>query len=206
MRGLLADGNAIRQFRKKKTWTQEDTADACGCSVRTIRNAERGDRIDSRTLVGLANVLGATIESIIKPEAIEVSIAEQHVQTVRDWLDAFMTKDVERLMQFHHDDTVLELPGTYDMPAGGNFIGKQQVRHHFNTLFPTFDPVEVHDEEFDAVGKLVFHRSTMTGKNRKTGYEITARYFSEFEFKDALIIRRMTISDLTEHRRSWEEN
>ena len=203
MRGLTANSAAIRQLRKAKAWTQEDLAAACRCSSRTIRNAERGDRIDTSIVAVIAERLETSIATITESMAADPSPTQQNVKIVQEWLGAFMAADIQRIAPLHHPETTLELPGTEGMPGGGHFAGHEQVRDHLLEVFSIFEPLLAADEEFDAVDNLVFHRSTMTGKNRNTGYEFASRYFNEFEFQDGLIMRRMTISDLTEHRRCF---
>jgi len=60
MRGIETDGARIRNLRKARGWTQEELAAAVPCSVRTVRNAERSQRIDLATLSQISSALART--------------------------------------------------------------------------------------------------------------------------------------------------
>lgn len=211
MRGIQVNSEALRQLRKAKGMSQEGLAGVCGCSTRTVQNAERGKPMDAATLALFSEALAAPLEQLLPPPGAAASTngdqRARNIETVKQWLAAFHAMDIDRLVALHHPDSVIELPGTKDMPAEvgvGSFQGRDAARQHYEAVFSIFEPLETKDDVFDATANLVFHRGTMTTKNNATGYEFTARYFNEFELEDGLILRRMTISDLTEHHRSFE--
>ena len=57
----------IRKLRLQKGWTQEELAELCNVSTRTIQRIERGQPAGLETLKGLAAVFEVDIESL-KPE------------------------------------------------------------------------------------------------------------------------------------------
>lgn len=64
-------GEAVRQAREAKGWTQQTLAGKCGCDVRTIRNLEQGRPVALRTLRELCEALALDIADIAG-EAAEI--------------------------------------------------------------------------------------------------------------------------------------
>ncbi len=58
----------LKQFRKKKGWTQEKLAQEAGISFHTLIKIERGDIKGPRlgTLIKLAKALGVSIDDLVK--------------------------------------------------------------------------------------------------------------------------------------------
>ena len=204
MRGQLSNGETIRQLRKLKGFTQEQLAEAAGCATRTIRNVEQSKLIDIKTLQKIAVVLVVPLATISVFDSVsEEDQQQRHIGILHEWFEAFLESDIPRLLTFHHPETVLELPGAGTMPGipeSAIFTGLEALREHFTIVFSQFCFLRVLQQTFDAKGDLVFHRSTTTLRGIETGKEATVKFYNEFEFRDGLIIRRMTISDLAGHR------
>ena len=206
MRGLQSDGFAFLQLRRLRGWTQAELAQACDCSTRTIRNVESSKRIDGNTLSRIADALATRLSEITcERSKYDHLQREAHKRIVSSWWQAFMAEELEKLLSYHHPDTVLENPGTEGLPGGGTFNGLEQARGHFEVVYSIYEPVSVRDERLEAVSDRVFFRATATARVRATGKEFTAKYFNEFQFRDRLIIRRLSIQDLTGHRRSLHQ-
>ena len=201
MRGVQPDGQAIRRLRKAQGLTQEGLAAQACCSARTVRSAEQGNSIDARTLSLIAEALDLPYLQLCA-DSSQSGNDSSNLDLAKSWLDAFMAADWEKMKLLHHPDHTIELPGADDM-LGGDHPDVDQVEAHMQTTFELFEPLEARDEVFDAAGEFVFHRATMTGRIKQTGFILEARYFNEFEIRDGLIFRRLTISDLKEHRKAW---
>jgi len=89
------------------------------------------------------------------------------------------------------------MPG---IPESASFQGLEALREHYIQIFSMLRFIKVSEQHLDAKGDLVFHRSTATLRGNETGREATTKFYNEFEFRDGLIIRRVTISDLGGHR------
>lgn len=205
MRGAQVDGHVIKQLRKTKGWTQEQLAQDCECSVRTVRNIEQSEkRIDVATLVRVADALEVTVADLTVADAnrFPASLLERHMQIVADWQQAYISCDVDRILQFHQPDTVLEMPGSESLEAGGTFRGIDELRAHLESAFQHIRVAEVHDEKVHAVDNLVFSRPLSTMLAIPTGKTFTARFLNEFEFRDEKICRRLTIVDWGLYRKS----
>ena len=200
MRGIHIHGDGICLLRKQRGWTQEELANLVGCSARTIRNAEQSRQIDVKTLRQIAAVFDVPLATISVSEQDQ---QQRHIEIVHEWLHAFHEADIPRLLEFHHPETVLELPGAEGLagvPEPAIFKGLEALHEHFRSMFLEFRILQVLQQTFDTKGDLVFHRATSTMRGIETGKEATTKFYNEFELRDGLIIRRLTISDLAGHR------
>ena len=197
MRGIETKGDVIRQARISLGWTQEELAHQSGCAARTVRSAEKNQRLDLETVNLISAALALPISEIANSPATSDELQKSHIEIVLDWQDANEAADIERILAFHSADTILELPDTANMPAGGDFDGIDQLRNHLTELFTVFRIKSVADVNIDACGQLVFHRTTTTVASVATGKKSTTRFLNEFEFADRKICRRTAISDLS---------
>jgi len=200
MRGLTPAGDVIRDRRKVLGWTQEELATRVRCNSRTVRNAEQGKRIDGNTLSAIAKAMDMTLPEI---SVSEENQQQRHIEIVHEWIEAFFEADIPRLLAFHHPETELELPGAGTMPGipeTATFKGLEALREHFTSIFSMLRFIRILEQTFDTQGALVFHRSTAIMRGNDTGREATTKFYNEFEFRDGLILRRVTISDLGGHR------
>lgn len=90
-RGIESNGEAIREKRKALGMTQEQLAARCDYSVRTIRSAENGSRIDVTTLSGIGNALSVPVH-FVSAAVSDANEMEQNRQTAMEWEDAFFIR------------------------------------------------------------------------------------------------------------------
>lgn len=205
MRGIEVNGTAIRLARQFRNWTQEQMGEECSCSVRTIRAAEAGRRIDHATLQRMADALEMSTTSITKSQRISLPERERNMQTVRQWRAAFFAQDVESLLRLQHPDCAVSLPGTDELPHGGNFKGVPELRAHYRGVFESVLFRDLHEERLSAVEHQVFHWSTVTVVVLATQQEFTATHASRFEFSADKIIFRETVADYSKFREALEQ-
>lgn len=205
MRGVEVDGLLIRRLRIASGLTQSDLATRVDCDEKTVRKAESNKgRIDVRLAVTIAEHLNCEPVLIIKcAEESSVQVL-RNKEIVLAWNDAYVESDVERIMSLHHENSILEIPGSEGLPAGGNYSGIGQIRSHMIEMFSLFKLVHVSEVGFDlhAFDDVAFLRSTATFRFLPNDKEFTARFLNEFQFKDGRIFRRVSISDLTGFRES----
>ena len=200
-RGIEPDPALIKKLRLSKGWTQDDLALAVSCSTRTVRNAEKGNRIDSATMNSIAEAFDMRVSEISLQANESKSLNSRHIEMAKHWAKAYQNSDVEGVLKYHHPDIRLELPGTAEMTGSEVFVGIEAVREHTIYAFEVIKILEVHFEVFDAVEQLVFHRAKTSFLGLKTNHEFTATHLNEIEFKDQRIIRRTMIADLAGYRK-----
>lgn len=200
-RGIQPNAEQVRSLRKSLGWKQEDLAEIVDCSTRTIRNAEKGNRIDSATLHSIAEAFGVDIAELVATEPVSDQLQARRIEIVKSWAKGYENSDVELTVKHHHSEIRLELPGAGELLGSEVFDGIAAVKNALQMAYDFFYLSKVHHEDFTAVGDLVFHRAETTFKSVDSNREFTTKFVNEFEFKDDKIIRRTTISDLTGHRR-----
>lgn len=212
-RGLCIESERLRTLRTARGLTQRQLAELADCSVRTIRNAEQGRGIDPSTLRAIAQALATSPATLIRssPEPRREKVpttlprqhpAEQSLQQVERWHNAFRACDAVRLMALHTQDTILELPGATELAGADRFVGWEAVRQHYFDTFATFRLLAEQIKTMDVAESLVLERVEATFVAISTRREFTTKFYHEFELAGGLIRRRLTISDLTPHRRA----
>ena len=98
-------GIRIKALRESKGHTQEEFAEICGASVRTISNIERGQSTpDLRTIYAIAKNLSISIDELLKINTYsKKSVARQQkeyelitkIQSVSDGLLDYLAEDIE---------------------------------------------------------------------------------------------------------------
>jgi transcriptional regulator with XRE-family HTH domain len=146
-RGIVVRGSAVQSFRHARGLTQEELAKLANLDVKTVRNAEQGKRLDADTLQRLAKALEAELATLVEPTEDAGSRQEKWRQLVLDWQRLFDEHDIEGLMALYHNDAVLSLPGGENIPFGGIYRGKAEVRkaHEIAWQQTRQQPIELAD-------------------------------------------------------------
>ncbi|WP_145579540.1 helix-turn-helix domain-containing protein [Yersinia vastinensis] len=79
----------IRELRQARAWSQEQLAELCGLSVRTIQRIENGEQASLETLGAIAAVFDLKASELYSPEAsqpqdVPVDAVDQRVLDARD--------------------------------------------------------------------------------------------------------------------------
>lgn len=197
MRGITANGNQIRELRKSFGFTQEELAKRASCDVKTIRKAEKGGRVDLRTLSRIATALQVTSADVAMGADNSHEKETVNVQTVLAWHDAFNRRDVDAILECWHDDGVLQIPGTDDIPAGGSVEGKDEIRAHTETTFQVFDTEHLSWDmmQISAVDDLVFVRGEASVMHIPTGRAMRSYVVHVFRLVRGKIIEQLISTD-----------
>ncbi len=65
MRGLAVNGRELHRRRCERGLTQDALAHLASCNVKTVRNAERGRRVDAATVKRIADAVGLPLAAIV---------------------------------------------------------------------------------------------------------------------------------------------
>jgi transcriptional regulator with XRE-family HTH domain len=137
MRGAQANGEQIQAVRLARGLTQEQLASVAAVDVRTIRKAERGQRVDLGTMTRISFSLDIDVGSLIvrtrSPEELEI----RRRDAMRRWHDGWEAHDIQTLLNLYHDDAVVHLPGAPDIPFAGTHRGKEAIRRAHETAWRT---------------------------------------------------------------------
>jgi ketosteroid isomerase-like protein len=197
MRGIAVHGSVLRKWRRDHGVTQEQLAEKIPCDIKTVRNAEKNRRLDASTVRRIADAMGVSLAAVVVKKDDPQRIAERNAQLVHDWQAVYNARDVDSVLAFYHDDATLLVAGAEDLPAGGEFRGKNAVREHFQDAFATFRTEVITPDRYklDAVGDYVFLRVTASADVLATGQSFTAMVVHELEIKDGKIYRHTMVCD-----------
>lgn len=203
MRGVVINGELIRERRRNRGMTQEELAHAADCDVRSVRKAEKGvERSDLRIVVGIARALDLEAPELIGE--IQESSSDPHgnLTVVRQWVDAFFRADIQTLLDMHTDDTVLEIPGTEDLPVKDYYEGIDEQRVFLTGFFSAFRLIwyDADNTLFHVSGDHVFMRNEALITFLPKGKSYRARHVNEFEFRDGKVAKRVVTADYAKLR------
>jgi transcriptional regulator with XRE-family HTH domain len=146
MRGIAADGAAIRHVRWLAGLTQEQLAALAGVDVKTVRNAERGQRVDLATLARISFALNVDACNLIIATHSPLEIRRR--DAVGRWRHAWDVRDIEALLSLYHDDAVLHLPGAPEIPFAGEHRGRETLRRVHEICWSTCETEPTLDGDF----------------------------------------------------------
>jgi transcriptional regulator with XRE-family HTH domain len=128
MRGVQANGEQIQAARRARGITQEELAFRARVDVRTLRKAERGQRVDLATLTRISCTLNVDAGNLIMAARTPLDLELRRRDAIRRWHHAWDTRDMEAFLSIYHDEAVLHLPGAPDIPFAGEHHGKEAIR------------------------------------------------------------------------------
>jgi len=92
-------GMLVQKLRLRRGWSQEDLAELCALSVRTIQRVERGHAASAESLKAIASVFEIDLPSLMEPEmdrsnmagvSREEALALAHVRRIKSFYHHFM--------------------------------------------------------------------------------------------------------------------
>ncbi len=189
MRGVKVNGEALLSARQRAGFTQVALALAADVDAKTIRKAERGERIDMLPLTRLAKALDIAPGALIEAGDADTTLQKRYREVVETWNRVWDVQDMEGAMALYHDDAVLRLPGKPVIPFGGEHRGKAAIRRAYEIVWSTV-PQEPHP--LDEITILVSERGVAvkgeTAIHGPQGEMLRLPSLQTFLFVDELII------------------
>jgi len=118
-------------------------------------------------------------------------MATRNVETFTQWIEAHRAHDLDKLVTFLTDDVTIQSAAGADMPSA---IGKEQARHHWQTIFNTFPDFRMDAVALTSDGDTLFaeisHGGTMQGPmgpKQPTGRSYRIQGAFRFDFSDGKI-------------------
>ena len=115
-------------------------------------------------------------------------MADDGVETLKAFLDAFNEHDVDAIMGFFTEDCVLELPRG-DRPGGRRFEGKDQVREGIAARLAGIPDIHYGEDSHWVSGDRGVSRWTITGTDT-LGERVEVRGCDLFELRDGKIAHK----------------
>jgi steroid delta-isomerase-like uncharacterized protein len=110
----------------------------------------------------------------------------QNAETFESWIKAHRAHDIDTMLSLVTDDVSIESAAGSAMPSAS---GKEEARHHWNTIYGTFPDMKMDAVDVTRDGNTVFaeisHGGTMEGPmmgKPPTGkhYELTGAFRIDF--------------------------
>jgi ketosteroid isomerase-like protein len=114
--------------------------------------------------------------------------SEPNRETLKAILDAFNRHDLDGIMEYFHDDSVLYMPRGKG-PRGDRYTGKQEIRAGLSTRFEGIPDVHYGEDAHWTCGNVGISEWTLTG-TRKSGGMVEVRGVDVLEFRDGKIARK----------------
>src|SRR6476659_113539 len=127
MRGIQVDGPAVVARRTKQALSQNSLSSLARVDVKTVRSAEQGKRLDAETIARLAAALDCDVSELVLSD-VPSRQRDTWRQVVVDWQRLFDEHDGEGMAALYHEEAVLVLPGDPNVPFGGTFRGRAEIR------------------------------------------------------------------------------
>jgi ketosteroid isomerase-like protein len=185
--------------------TQDSLALRAHCDVKTIRNAEKGVRLDASTLKRIADALGRPLGAFWS-DYLDAEAPQRNMKLFWEWQEASNRRDVEGMVRCYHPEGTVLIPGAEGLPGGGEFRGLDAIRAQWTEAINAFDTEELtrEDLQVDAVGDYVFARAWATAVARATGLRFTALGIHEFVVQDGKFLRHTLVVDTAAIRQSLQ--
>lgn len=197
MRGLRVDGETVRHRRSELALTQESLAGLVGCDIKTIRNAEKGNRLDATTVRRLADVLGQSLADLVVADSESLQKSIVSVDLFHRLQASYNERDVDALVAFYHPLGAIVVAGAEGLPGGGRFEGLEAIRRHYEESFAAFHTEQIGPDRYkiDAVGDTIFARGVASALHRLSGQQFTALLVHEVQIQDSLILLHTIVTD-----------
>jgi transcriptional regulator with XRE-family HTH domain len=185
MRGAEANGPQIQAARLDRRLTIEQLAARAGVDVKTVRKAERGERVDLSTLTRLSFSLDVDVANLIVTSRSRLELELRRRDAVRRWHHGWEMQDTQALLSLYDDDAVLHLPGAPDIPFAGEHRGRLAIHHAYEIAWNTCPHEPMYDREFSLI---VSENTLVLGGDKslrhKDGYATELWVHQIFTFRD----------------------
>jgi transcriptional regulator with XRE-family HTH domain len=151
MRGVQANGEQIQAVRLERGLTIEQLASSASVDVKTVRKAERGQRVDLSTLTRISFSLDVDVRGLIVMARSLLELELRRRDAVRQWHHGWEMQDTQALLSLYDDDAVLHLPGAPDIPFGGEHRGRPAIHRAYEIAWSTCPHEPMYDREFSLI-------------------------------------------------------
>lgn len=206
-RGIPIVPQKMKSLRQKAMLTQEALAKQADCSIDLIQKAERINgtpRIDSNYLASILNVLGADV-SEVKHGGTEANLA-----IVREWQDAWIHGDTDRLISLCDPEIVLDLhsiPTAQGMESP--FRGRAEVCAAFELIQQLSDQHKRDNVKLTSIDDLVFVESEYSARYIPADRTFQSKFVTKFRIRNGKVVEKSVVADYDQLRKlvpmNWRE-
>ena len=117
-----------------------------------------------------------------------------NVETLKNGYDAFGRGDIEAVFENWADDIKWE-GGNSELPAGGNYEGKEAIGGAFGELAEAWDGLKVIADEYIADGDNVVALGHIEGTGKATGQQVESPFVHIWRFEGGKVQRVQILTD-----------
>ena len=140
-RNVEANGELIRQIRRRLGWTQTDLAKKAGYSERLISKAEAGKSVAASTLKDICSTFAEAGAEITIDD-----VAFDPVAKAREFIKGMYIHKadvIDQCQDFISDDVIVDINGDPNIfPFAGHHVGIEAARNAFRAFYSVLQPPE----------------------------------------------------------------
>jgi ketosteroid isomerase-like protein len=118
-------------------------------------------------------------------------MSTQNIDALREVLEAFNTRDMERILGVLDPDFEGEVPPALSAEPD-TYRGHEGARRYFESFWETMDEIRFRPQRFWDAGESVVVAMRLTAKGRHTAIAVEQRFAQVWTFRDGKAIRART--------------
>jgi uncharacterized protein len=110
-------------------------------------------------------------------------MSAENIDTLREGLEAFNSRDLERILGFLDPDFEADVPPALSAEPD-TYRGHDGARRYFESFWDTMDDIRFRPERFWDAGESVVVAMRITAKGRRTAIAVEQRFAQVWTFRD----------------------
>ena len=124
-------------------------------------------------------------------------MSTENIHVLREGLEAFNSRDIERILGFLHPDFEADVPPALSAEPD-TYRGHDGARRYFESFWETMDDIRFRPERFWDAGESVVVAMRLTAKGRHTAIAVEQRFAQVWTFRDGKATRARTYASEAE--------
>ena len=124
-------------------------------------------------------------------------MSTENVDTLLEGLEAFNSRDIERILGFLDPDFETVVPPALSAEPD-TYRGHEGARRYFESFWETMDEIRFRPERFWDTGESVVVDVRLTAKGRRTAIAVEQRFTQVWAFRDGKATRARTYTSNAE--------
>ena len=124
-------------------------------------------------------------------------MSTENVDTLLEGLEAFNSRDIERILAFLDPDFEADVPPALSAEPD-TYRGHEGARRYFESFWETMDEIRFRPQRFWDAGEAVVVAMRLTAKGRHTAIAVEQRFAQVWTFRDGKATRARTYTSQVE--------
>lgn len=210
-RGIEIDGVMLRKHRQENGLTQERLSQLADCDTRTIRNAEKGQKVDLTTIENIAGAIQVPVGWLTQPDRLPETtghIAAQRKAAIQGQLNGLVRKDAGPILWPIASHASISAPG-FCPPLhvlhqkSRNTKPHQAYQRFLTELFSRFDFLQLRNLSFYGCDDVFITRASLLVATKENVERFELHFSIESEFQRELIMSQVYLGNFHELQHRW---